>query len=510
MSPAKSSSVVSELAVAPPAGPFSGLVICVTGLSKVVREQIKDATERLGGRYTPNLHPKCTHLVVQSLHGRKFEHALKHGLRNGLFVVTVGWFTDSVRRKARLSESLYSIKNIGENSVPMDGLNQPSKLTGYETSCLPVAMHEHARQSNMVMRFPGEYKRRAESTLSGHSLYIDLDISPELQHKLWQVVKAAASEGALFVDNWFIGCNASHVVCEAPSARKYMGHANNLVTPLWVLKTSKEKCMQRLVHMSVDMAQQVGMRLDDAQNGTYGEEINEDDLTQDASTSMSKASLEEREEIVNLAKNGIRKRRRRCMQACQTPLRPITPSSLLDSICWTVSEPISTASIYTDSSSVENANEHCGHAYFGAKGDGNEMESSFINFSRPLTDSEKTELIFKYHFLTILFPVDRFGEVGPSSRTFFSDKGFTCLQVLDNIYTFYQENMSAQEVEVAIHIDSRQADQLRSVYSSKETAEQGCVAFKRIHLLGNRIYFEMLKRVNGDNNSNVYELLIRA
>lgn len=33
-----------------------------------------------------------------SFGGRKFEHALKHGLKNGLFVVTLGWFVDSVRR----------------------------------------------------------------------------------------------------------------------------------------------------------------------------------------------------------------------------------------------------------------------------------------------------------------------------------------------------------------------------------------------------------------------------
>lgn len=52
--------------------------------------------------------------------------------------------------------------------------------------------------------------------------------------------------------------------------------------------------------------------------------------------------------------------------------------------------------------------------------------------------SEKTELVFKNHFLTILFPVDRYSEMGPSSRTFFSENGFTCLQVLDHIYAFYQ------------------------------------------------------------------------
>lgn len=70
--------------------------------------------------------------------------------------------------------------------------------------------------------------------------------------------------------------------------------------------------------------------------------------------------------------------------------------------------------------------------------------------------------------------------------------------------------MSCQEIDAAIHTDSRHADQLRSVYSSKETEERGYVAFKRIDFLGSRKSFELLKRVNGDNNSNVYELLIRA
>lgn len=36
-----------------------------------------------------------------SLGGRKFEHAFKHGSRNGLFVVSLGWFVDSVRRNGK-------------------------------------------------------------------------------------------------------------------------------------------------------------------------------------------------------------------------------------------------------------------------------------------------------------------------------------------------------------------------------------------------------------------------
>lgn len=73
-----------------------------------------------------------------------------------------------------------------------------------------------------------------------------------------------------------------------------------------------------------------------------------------------------------------------------------------------------------------------------------------------------------------------------------------------------QESMSVHEIEAAIHTDSKHADRLRSVYSSKETADCGYVIFKRIDFLGSRRSFEMLKRVSGDNNSNVYELLIRA
>lgn len=70
--------------------------------------------------------------------------------------------------------------------------------------------------------------------------------------------------------------------------------------------------------------------------------------------------------------------------------------------------------------------------------------------------------------------------------------------------------MSVHEIEAAIHTDSRHADRLRSVYSSKESVERGSVNFKRIDFIGSRKSFEMLKRVNRDNNSNVYELLIRA
>lgn len=510
MSPV-TSSIGSEPVVVRSHGPFAGLVICVTGLSKEARKQVMEATERLGGQYSPNLHPQCTHLVVQSFGGRKLEHALKHGSKIGLFVVTLGWFVDSVRRNVRLSESLYSVKSVGENGARLDEMNRLVGFTGAENVCLPVGIND-AKQFNKSEGLHQLSSGRSPIksiglNLSGNSMYVDSDISDDLRSRVYE---AATREGAKVLDRWFVGCSASYVVCEGASIQKYLGHSSNLVTPPWILKTAKEKHMQRLVHMSADLARHVGVMLENFQNHITEEEMDGRNVPQDPQSLRGKASHEERLQIVNIAKNGVRNRRSHRMQTCQTPIRPITPSSLLDSICWSISEPTSTASIYTDSFSSEDVSEQHTSVFFDAKGDIKDSEASFANLTRPLTESEKTELIFKNHFLTILFPVDRFSEMGPSSRTFFSENGFTCLEVLDHIYAFYQEDMSGQEIGAAIHTDSRHADRLRSAYSSKETSVHGYVIFKRIDFLGSRKSFEMLKRVSGDNNSNVYELLIRA
>ncbi|CAH9122203.1 unnamed protein product [Cuscuta epithymum] len=346
------------------------------------------------------------------------------------------------------------------------------------------------------------------SPLSGYSLYVDIGVSDELRSK---VVEAASAQGAALVDQWFIGCGATHIVCEGNSIQKYLGHSANIVTPLWVLKTVKEKQLQRLVHISADLAKQTGTLIENIQSGIHKEGMKMNvDLWVDAPNSTPRISHDVRQKIVKLAKDGVRKRRGKHMKTFQTPMRPITPSSLLDSICWSISEPTSTASIYVDSSSVEAPKLQ--NTCFSNDGneDVKESEFSFVNLSRPLNESEKSETVLKSNFLTILFPVDRFSEIGHCSRTYFSDSGFKCLQVLDYIYAFYQEDMSVQDIELAIHTDSRHADQLRSVYCSHETTERGYMEFKRVEFMGSRKSFEMLKRISGDNSSNVYELVIRA
>lgn len=41
--------------------------------------------------------------------------------------------------------------------------------------------------------------------------------------------------------------------------------------PLWILKTAKDRYLQRLVHMSADLARQIGTVLENSQNGIEGE-----------------------------------------------------------------------------------------------------------------------------------------------------------------------------------------------------------------------------------------------
>ncbi|KAL8191572.1 hypothetical protein R6Q57_028303 [Mikania cordata] len=478
--------------------PFSGLVISVPGLSKEARKQVMDATERLGGQFSPHYHPQCTHLVVQisfsilnlififSLE-LKSEHVSKHGAKDGIFIVTLGWFVDSVRRNVRLNESIYGVKSHGENHMVKNTLNR----IGRGNTCLPDAMVENVKQCNLIPRsrlHSSKEQKRRGSVFSGQTFYVDLDVSAELQNK---VVEAATEEGAMVINQWLIGHDVSHVVCDGSSILKYLGHSSNLVTPQWVLKTVKEIRSQRFVCLSADLAQHLGMMLRNVPSNSRA------DVSQNEHHYNKKSNHKENQRTVILAKEMVRNCRGSHMQlAGQKLVKPLARGVLLNSINWTISEPPSAASICVDSFSLDDANE-------SIKG----PDACFVNFLLPLSEREKSELVFNNHFITILFPVDQFNEMGPSCRTFFSDTGFKCTQLLDHIYSFYQENMSTSEIELAIHTDSRHADKLRFMYSSKEAAECGFLKVKRIDFLGCQRVFKMLKLVPGNYGNNVYELM---
>ncbi|KAL5995133.1 hypothetical protein ACLOJK_025191 [Asimina triloba] len=282
-------------------GPFSGLVICVTGLSKVLAcgpDILSSRTISERNSFVSifvidvsslnwNLHEFLT--LAYSFGGRKFEHAVKHGSKNGLYLVTLSWFIDSVKRNVRMSESLYNVKGVGENGLPVAEWNNVAGLAGSENSCLPPILQDGNTATNMNwrphLRQSGKESSQAEvSFFDRQFIYIDSNISSEMQKK---VTDAATEAGA----------------------------------PLWILKTVKEKYMQRLVHMSVDLARQVSMMLENVQNGVSDQEKKRPGGIQDTPSLLetipgrkTKHSLQERQQIVDLAKIGVRKRRDHRMQ----------------------------------------------------------------------------------------------------------------------------------------------------------------------------------------------------
>lgn len=89
----------------------------------------------------------------------------------------------------RLDESLYGVKNVGENVVLRDHFNGLSRYASTEHYCIPVGMLEHLKQSDTINR-PNvestvkESNRSMDLILSGSSLFIDPDVPAELRSKV--------------------------------------------------------------------------------------------------------------------------------------------------------------------------------------------------------------------------------------------------------------------------------------------------------------------------------------
>ncbi|KAJ7527411.1 hypothetical protein O6H91_16G053200 [Diphasiastrum complanatum] len=498
-------------------GPFAGITVCVTGLSKEARKQVKFATERMGGIYSPDLHPQCTHLIVQNFSSPKYEHALKHGLRRGLYVVTLSWFLNSAKRNERLDESRYSAEHAFVNAGTfLERLPEAITIRGTSSSSLQVTHNEgkpiSLAQSPTQFHSKLEGDKKKISSLTGFKFYLDPDISRDLKH---EVHEAATQEGATFTDDWYLGCGATHVLCEGTSLMKY---------PWWLLKTVKEGS-QHVVQFSSDLARHLAFLLDHA-HSSFLIQVEDDSQAPSVQSRCSlagedlQAQIQERKKIVNSAKTGVRRRHGAHMQPCRSLPRPITPSSLLETVCWLVSKPTSKAQLYLDSSTdaylgngTPKTNERASALWdIYENGAGCDASSSAFSdteaYTRPMRISEKLETVYKGVFLTILYPIDQNNEMGLSSKIYFSEEGFTRQNLLDCVYAFYQGHLSDDEIQVAIHSDSKYAHKLRMLYAAKKTVEKGYVPMKRSDFLGSRKNFEGLKRTSRKNTGQTYELLL--
>jgi topoisomerase (DNA) II binding protein 1 len=75
------------------AGVFQGLVICFSGLSVPEKKEFSKHVESQGGRHSPVLDHRCTHLVTSSTQSDKFIYAQLH---DSIRTITPAWFEESL------------------------------------------------------------------------------------------------------------------------------------------------------------------------------------------------------------------------------------------------------------------------------------------------------------------------------------------------------------------------------------------------------------------------------
>lgn len=76
--------------------PFSGLMICVTRIPADERKEMEKLIVQNGGKYSPELTKKCTHLICDTPEGDKFKVAKRWG---HIHIINRKWFDQSMARR---------------------------------------------------------------------------------------------------------------------------------------------------------------------------------------------------------------------------------------------------------------------------------------------------------------------------------------------------------------------------------------------------------------------------
>jgi hypothetical protein len=102
-----------------------------------------------------------------------------------------------VSAAVRLDESLYSIKNIGENGRPLGEFNRLVGVPVDEKSCLPPMVFQDKACSDATQKHRDELQAHREEpeqdvfVFTNHTIYIDPGISGEMKKKVWSMSIAA-------------------------------------------------------------------------------------------------------------------------------------------------------------------------------------------------------------------------------------------------------------------------------------------------------------------------------
>lgn len=105
---------------------FKGITLCVTGIDAEKRKEIKKLVAQHGGTYSGELNMNtCTHLLVDTPRGEKYEFARRWNLH----CVCTQWFYDSIQTGFCLEESNYYTLSDDENNSSQAGARLSHSLT---------------------------------------------------------------------------------------------------------------------------------------------------------------------------------------------------------------------------------------------------------------------------------------------------------------------------------------------------------------------------------------------
>ncbi len=136
---------------------FKGCIICVTGLESDLRRDVSMLTDENGGRYSGELKfNECTHLVVNSPKGPKYEFARKWKIH----CVSSKWFFDSIEKNFCQDENLYRVDaDVQATSTP-NGVAASSRLSAV------TSMANFSAISNISMASAVDDTAMTEANLS--------------------------------------------------------------------------------------------------------------------------------------------------------------------------------------------------------------------------------------------------------------------------------------------------------------------------------------------------------
>ncbi|PRW59970.1 BRCT domain DNA repair [Chlorella sorokiniana] len=105
------------------------IVLSLTGVPKAERATIQELVERSGGRYSPNLSRRCTHLAVPggvSERSEKLHSALRNRHKWGLHIVDLRWVLESAQAGQRLDEEGFPVHPLPqEQAAPAASARRP-------------------------------------------------------------------------------------------------------------------------------------------------------------------------------------------------------------------------------------------------------------------------------------------------------------------------------------------------------------------------------------------------